>query len=272
MTYSFDTELAQKLGVNEAILLQNIVFWLLKNKANGSNYYDGRYWTYNSHKAFKELFPFWTENQIRRILESLFEKGVILKGDYNSSPYDKTKWYALSDKYAYLIGLNSQSDMANLPDGDDENARCLIGTDSKLTDIKPDSKQQIINTDSSNTQKEQLPYKEIIDYLNLKLGSKYKHDSQETRKHIRARFNQGFTLKDFYTVIDKKVLLWGKDLKMQAFLRPETLFSPKFESYLNEVVTQAKALQAQGVLSESGAKTMSVAEEWAREMEVRQNG
>ena len=270
MTYSFDTELAQKLGVNEAILLQNIVFWLLKNKANGSNYYDGRYWTYNSHKAFKELFPFWTENQIRRILESLFEKGVILKGDYNSSPYDKTKWYALSDNYAYLIGLNSQSDMANLPDGDDENAGCLIGTDSKLTDIKPDSKQQIVNTDS-NTQKEQLPYKEIIDYLNLKLGSKYKHDSQETRKHIRARFNQGFTLEDFFTVIDKKVLLWGKDLKMQAFLRPETLFSPKFESYLNEVVTQAKALQAQGVLSESGAKTMSVAEEWAREMEVRQN-
>ena len=142
MTYSFDTELAQKLGVNEAILLQNIVFWLLKNKANNSNYYDGRYWTYNSHKAFKELFPFWTENQIRRILESLFEKGVILKGDYNSSPYDKTKWYALSDKYAYLIGLNSQSDMANLPDGDDENARCLIGTDSK---------QQIINTDMQNT-------------------------------------------------------------------------------------------------------------------------
>lgn len=73
MTYSFDTELAQKLGVNEAILLQNIVFWLL-NKANGSNYYD-TYWTYNSHKAFKELFPFWTENQIRRILESLWKRG-----------------------------------------------------------------------------------------------------------------------------------------------------------------------------------------------------
>ena len=161
MTYSFDTELAQKLGVNEAILLQNIVFWLLKNKANNSNYYDGRYWTYNSHKAFKELFPFWTENQIRRILESLFEKGVILKGDYNSSPYDKTKWYALSDKYAYLIGLNSQSDMANLPDGDDENAGCLIGTD-----IKPDSKQQIVNTVSKGANKFTPPTpNEISDFM-----------------------------------------------------------------------------------------------------------
>ena len=266
MTYSFDTELAQKLGVNEAILLQNIVFWLLKNKANNSNYYDGRYWTYNSHKAFKELFPFWTENQIRRILESLFEKGVILKGDYNSSPYDKTKWYALSDKYAYLIGLNSQSDMANLPDGDDENAGCLIGTDSKQQIVNTDSKQQIVNTDSKL-----LIAAEVISYLNEKTGANYKTTTPKTIRLIKDRLKEGFTLKDFYTVIDKKVLLWGKDLKMQAYLRPETLFSPKFESYLNEVVTQAKALQAQGVLSESGAKTMSVAEEWAREMEVRQN-
>ena len=70
MTYSFDIEIAQEIGVDEAIMLQNIIFWLVKNKANGTNHYDGRYWTYNSHKAFKELFPFWTENQIRRILEN----------------------------------------------------------------------------------------------------------------------------------------------------------------------------------------------------------
>ena len=49
---------------------------------------------------------------------------------------------------------------------------------------------------------------------------------------------------------------------MQAYLRPETLFSPKFESYLNEVVSQGKILQAQGVLSDVGAKTMEVAQEW----------
>ena len=256
MTYSFDTELAQKLGVNEAILLQNIVFWLLKNKANGSNYYDGRYWTYNSHKAFKELFPFWTENQIRRILESLFEKGVILKGDYNSSPYDKTKWYALSDKYAYLIGLNSQSDMANLPDGDDENAGCLIGTDSKLTDIKPDSKQQIVNTEI---------VEQIISYLNSKTGTRYKSNNKGTIRLIKARLKEGFTLDDFYTVIDKKVLLWGKDIKMQAYLRPETLFGNKFESYLNEVVSQGKILQAQGVVSEAGAKGIDLMQEWLNE-------
>ena len=201
MTYSFDTGLAQKLGVNEAILLQNIVFWLLKNKANGSNYYDGRYWTYNSHKAFKELFPFWTENQIRRILESLFEKGVILKGDYNSSPYDKTKWYALSDKYAYLIGLNSQSDMANLPDGDDENAGCLIGTDSKLTDIKPDSKQQIVNTDIQNT----LPKGSFS--FSLSKDTHYDSLSAEYKANLKAEIESlGLRLShdDFVTALQSK--------------------------------------------------------------------
>ena len=112
---------------------------------------------------------------------------------------------------------------------------------------------------------------QVVAYLNQKTGANYKAKTPKTVKLIKDRQKEGFTLEDFYTVIDKKVLLWGKDLKMQAFLRPETLFGTKFESYLNEVVTQAKALQAQGVLSESGAKTMSVAEEWAREIEVRQN-
>ena len=104
--------------------------------------------------------------------------------------------------------------------------------------------------------------REIIDYLNSKAGTNYKTTTPKTRTLIKARLKEGFTLDDFYTVIDKKVLLWGKDIKMQAFLRPETLFGTKFESYLNEVVSQGKILQAQGVLSDAGAKTMEVAQEW----------
>ena len=107
-----------------------------------------------------------------------------------------------------------------------------------------------------------LVIKESIEYLNLKAGTNYKTTTPKTRQLIKARLKEGFTLDDFYTVIDKKVLLWGKDIKMQAYLRPETLFSPKFESYLNEVVSQGKILQAQGVLSDAGAKTMEVAQEW----------
>ena len=106
---------------------------------------------------------------------------------------------------------------------------------------------------------------QIISYLNEKTGANYKTTTKSTISHIKARLKEGFTLDDFYTVIDKKVLLWGKDIKMQAYLRPETLFGTKFESYLNEVVSQGKILQAQGVVSEAGAKGVDLMQEWLNE-------
>ena len=76
-------------------------------------------------------------------------------------------------------------------------------------------------------------YAEIVDYLNQKAGTRYKHSSEDTRKHIRARVNDGYTIDDFKTVIDRKVKEW-KGTEWEKFLRPSTLFGSKFESYLNQ--------------------------------------
>lgn len=81
---------------------------------------------------------------------------------------------------------------------------------------------------------ERIPYAEIVGYLNLKAGTSYRADAKETRKHIRARWSEGFRTEDFKTVIDKKTAEWKTDAKMAMFLRPLTLFSTKFESYLNQ--------------------------------------
>lgn len=86
-----------------------------------------------------------------------------------------------------------------------------------------------------NKNKEEIPFEEIINYLNEKIGTRYLSTSTKTRDLIRARWNQGFRLEDFYTVIDKKVNDWFNDNEMKVFLRPETLFSNKFESYLNQL-------------------------------------
>ena len=73
---------------------------------------------------------------------------------------------------------------------------------------------------------------EIIDYLNKKTHKKYKTNSKTTKKHINARLNEGYTLSDFKQVIDNRCATWlGTD--MEQYLRPETLFGSKFESYLN---------------------------------------
>jgi len=79
----------------------------------------------------------------------------------------------------------------------------------------------------------QYPYKAIIDRLNEKAGTAFRDKSRDTRKHIRARFEENYSLEDFFTVIDKKTAEWA-GTEYAKFLRPSTLFGPKFESYLNQ--------------------------------------
>ena len=87
--------------------------------------------------------------------------------------------------------------------------------------------------------------KSVVDYLNEKCGTKYKNSSAETRRLIVARLNQGFSLEDFKQVIDNKVSDWGNDSQMSKFLRPQTLFSNKFESYLNQsIAVQNKSVDS----------------------------
>lgn len=79
----------------------------------------------------------------------------------------------------------------------------------------------------------EYPYKAVIDYLNRKAGTAFKDQSKDSRRHIKARFDDGFCLDDFYRVIDKKTAEWqGTDLA--PYLRPSTLFGTKFEAYLNQ--------------------------------------
>ncbi len=84
-----------------------------------------------------------------------------------------------------------------------------------------------------NEKQEAIPYEEIIEYLNEKTGKQYRDTTPKTRELIRARWNEGFRLEDFKKVINNEVSKW-KDTDMENYLRPITLFSTKFESYLNE--------------------------------------
>jgi uncharacterized phage protein (TIGR02220 family) len=76
-------------------------------------------------------------------------------------------------------------------------------------------------------------YEDIVNFLNQATGKNYKTNSVINRKFITQRLNDGFTLEDFRQVISVKSTNWLGS-KMEQFLRPETLFSNKFESYLNE--------------------------------------
>lgn len=78
-----------------------------------------------------------------------------------------------------------------------------------------------------------IPYKEIVDYLNLKAGTHYKSSTKPTQRLIRARWREGYTLDDFKKVVDNKAFEWQQDSKMWKYMRPATLFGSKFDDYLN---------------------------------------
>ena len=78
-----------------------------------------------------------------------------------------------------------------------------------------------------------IPYKEIIDYLNSKTGKKYRDNVQKNKSLIKARWSEGYRLEDFKQVIDNMVTDWS-GTKYAKYLRPETLFGTKFDGYLNQ--------------------------------------
>lgn len=161
-----------------------------------------------------------------------------------SGKFDGLEWI-LDD----TAGLNRQAE--NTVDGEiEENTTKIsgypstektVGRKNRQTDNRP-----LRNNNNKNYQSKELTSinssanaepdlcKDVIDYLNEKLGAKYKPNSAINKRLIDARAKEGYSLDDFKRVIDNKYATWAFDPKMRKYLRPQTLFGTKFESYLNE--------------------------------------
>lgn len=140
MTHEFKTALAKVYGIEEAILIHNFHHWITENKANNRNFFDGRFWTYNSQKAYGELFPYLNEGKIKRIINSLVEKGILMKGNYNANQYDRTNWYTFTDEGLSIV-QNYYIDWSKMTNGRVENSQ-------PIPNNKPNNKPYISFTPS----------------------------------------------------------------------------------------------------------------------------
>lgn len=141
--------------------------------------------------------------------------------------------------------------------------------DSRTDTNKNDKNEEECKNDIKLKNPNKEIIKRIIEYLNQKCGTHYRPNSKETVQHINARLKEGYTEDDFYIVIDKKSNEWI-GTKQEEYLRPITLFSTKFESYLNQKINkQGYHSQSAQMLNDS----YSMMGEWARrkEMEVQDN-
>ena len=131
MNHSFDNDIAKEVGLEAAIIFQNIQFWVSRNMANQENIRDGHAWIYNSRSAWCELMPYMGEKQIRNALEKLIESGFVVRDTFSFGPMNRTYWYRLGER-AKQFGPNGQTKVG--PNGQ---TKTDINTDINQTDITP---------------------------------------------------------------------------------------------------------------------------------------
>jgi hypothetical protein len=152
MTYQFDPVHAENYGVDEAIMLHHLIFWIKRNHAEKRNLFEGKAWVYYSHKKLSEVFKFWSPKQVRRILKSLVAQGVVLESHHGEMKVDQTKWYSVNlSLFSSEPPENSpiaQMGNCNLPNGKLQLTEREIAIDQTGN---CNNRKQIINNNNKNT-------------------------------------------------------------------------------------------------------------------------
>lgn len=161
-----------------------------------------------------------------------FETGIVVIRDW------KIHNYIQKDRYSETFYQHEKAQLETLGNKQYQrmDTECIQNVSSLDTQVRlgKDRLGKDRDIQSSSDEPDDIPYKEIIDYLNEKTNSQFRNSTKKTQTLIKARFAEGFNLDDFKKVIDTKATEWLNDSKMSKFLRPETLFGTKFESYLNQ--------------------------------------
>ena len=140
-------KLAVKVGLNEAILVQQIHYWLQRSKHT----HDGQKWIYNTHESWLEQFPFWSKATLKRVITSLKSQGLINTGNYNRMKMDRTVWYTINYSHPVCSGISeSQPEptkdterQADQPLGQSEP---MLGSDCTDVDTSLTSSHKVIMT------------------------------------------------------------------------------------------------------------------------------
>lgn len=179
---------------------------------------DGREYAWLTHNKLKNDLPLIdiSKEAFNERMKKLVEFKVL---DYQFvKECGSFSLYTFGENYKYLI--SKEEGICSNRYG------VYVQTDTGVC-VQTSTKDTITNNTNTN-----IDYKYIVDFLNSKADTNYKHTTGKTQSLIRARMNEGFTLEDFKQVISNKCNDW-KGTDFEKYLRPETLFGTKFESYLN---------------------------------------
>lgn len=215
-------ELVCMVGINEAVILQQIHYWCEVNRKAGRNFHDGRYWTYNTFDQWSDEFPWLSKRHIQNLFAKLEKDGYLISGNYNQMKMDRTKWYTLDyDKIKQNQPLRKNFVMQD--------------EDSSLSNTKKvrQQYQRIPETSSQRlTGKENIVQNDSV--LNLREKTRTREDDKrEANKERRDELNEIFSKPEnstYLELVNKYVDRWypyvmgkehpqlGKQLRMEHAL------------------------------------------------------
>lgn len=232
-------ELASRIGLNEAIVLQQICYWL-EDTTSGVEY-DGKRWVYNTIDEWTNQFPFWSSDTVKRALTSLKKRDLIFVEQLKKTQHDRTNYYAINHANPLLtdegnlhssknanctnrMGQPALIEQGNMPSSIRANCPHLTeNTTENTTEITTESSCQVApQPDDARLVLQRS--REVLWHLNKVSGAKHT-EAQSSMGHIKARISEGFTPEELLLVIDYKHVHWEGTTDYQ-YMRPKTLFIP----------------------------------------------
>lgn len=230
----------------------NILRWIVDFYPNmKKTYIEGDEYVWVDYSTFIEDMPLLnlSKQSLYKRCMKMVQLGVLKHKTVRSN--GTYSYYGFGPEYTRLIGDRHNTAHASAPSQDPW--ACDTGTNHTQAQAPGYDPQTLIDEPQTPAQpKEPDPTEEVIDHLNQRAGTHYKATTASTRKLVKARLKEGFTMDEFKLVIDKKCADWLNNRDMAQYLRPETLFGPKFESYLNaRPSTQAHTLPATAIAQDA---------------------
>ena len=223
-----DKKLAAVIGFNEAVVLQQLNYWLHSNSAKKI---DGRLWIYNSYENWqKDNFPFWSTRTIRRIFDSCEKKGIVLTGNFNKAGFDKTKWYSidenkLNDLMDSPCGQNGQTNRTKSPDGSGQNGHTNTRDYPETT--SENNKHSASHSNAQSVSQLEKEFKEVWSKYPNKKGKKQAFNHYKAWRKASVKHTNEYLLERL-----KKYLTYCQQNNWYHPMNGSTWFNGRFDDEL----------------------------------------
>ena len=230
--FVLNKQIVKTIGIEAGFLLTTLI-----EASDGLSNEDG--WFYKTSPSLEEETGLSNHKQ-SKIIEELTKLGIL---EQENKGMPMKRYFRINFKKIEELVFKTQDlkkSNTSIKENEKQAFKNFESKDLKNSNacIEKISNNKELNNNNLNKELNNI-YKKTVDYLNEKAGTKYKSNSKNTTKHIKARLNDGYTLEDFKTVIDKKCSEW-LNTDMEKYLCPDTLFGSKFEKYLNQKINGPK--------------------------------